>query len=32
VHARRVRIRGRAPDSLLFELGGERFRSGDVRV
>jgi hypothetical protein len=30
-----LRIRGRAPHELLFELGfdrGERFRSGDVRL
>jgi hypothetical protein len=37
VHAARgiLRIRGRAPDELVFELGPEpceRFRSGDVRA
>jgi hypothetical protein len=32
VHAGVVRIRGRAPDALTFELGGERWRSGDVRA
>jgi hypothetical protein len=32
VHAGAVRITGRAPDGLSFELAGERWRSGDVRV
>jgi hypothetical protein len=27
-----VSIRGEAPDELIFELGGERYRSGDVRI
>jgi len=31
VHAGRVRIWGRAPDALVFELGVGRYRSGDVR-
>ncbi len=32
VHAGSVRIRGRAPDDLVFELGFGTFRSGDVRI
>jgi hypothetical protein len=32
VHAGIVRIRGRAPDGLVFAFGGERYRSGDVRI
>jgi hypothetical protein len=32
VHTGVVRITGRAPDALVFELAGERWRSGDVRV
>ena len=33
VHRERtVAIRGRAPDALVFELGGESYRSGDVRM
>ena len=33
VHLERtVSVRGRAPDSLVYELGGESYRSGDVRV
>ena len=33
VHLERtVVIRGRAPDLLVYELAGERYRSGDVRV
>ena len=33
VHLERtVVIRGQAPDALVFELGGERYLSGDVRV
>jgi hypothetical protein len=32
VHAGRARIAGSAPDALRFELGGERWRSGDVRL
>jgi hypothetical protein len=31
VHAGAVRIAGRAPDGLVFELAGERWLSGDVR-
>jgi len=31
VHAARLRIWGRAPEALFFELGGERWRSGDLR-
>jgi hypothetical protein len=27
-----VSIRGEAPDELIFELGGERYRSGDARI
>jgi hypothetical protein len=32
VHAGTVRMAGRAPDGLRLELGGERWKSGDVRV
>jgi hypothetical protein len=32
VHAGTVPITGRAPDALVFELAGERWRSGDVRA
>ena len=32
VHAGRVRIRGRAPDRLVYTLGVGRFRSGDVKL
>ena len=32
VHAGRVRIRGRAPDGLVYTLGVGRFRSGDVKL
>ena len=32
VHAGEVQISGRAPYGLLFELGGERWLSGDVRM
>jgi hypothetical protein len=32
VHAGTVRITGRAPDQLAFELAGERWKSGDVRM
>lgn len=31
-HGRRMRVWGRAPDALFFELGGERYRSGGVRA
>jgi hypothetical protein len=31
VHARRMAIRGRAPDGLIYELGVGRFGSGDVK-
>jgi len=32
VHGGRIRITGRAPDALLFELGVGRFRSGDRKI
>jgi hypothetical protein len=32
VHARKLAIRGRAPDGLIYELGVGRFRPGDVVV
>jgi hypothetical protein len=32
VHARRIRIRGEAPDALVFETPLGRWRSGDVRL
>lgn len=32
VHEARIRIGGRAPDALVFELGGDRYRSGDVKI
>lgn len=31
-HGGRLRVAGLAPDRLVFELAGERYRSGDVRV
>ncbi len=32
VHGGLVGLCGRAPDELIFELGGERYRSGDVKI
>jgi len=32
VHGRGLKIRGRAPDDLIFELGVGRFRSGDRKI
>jgi hypothetical protein len=32
VHAGLIRIRGRAPEGLVFEMPLGRFRSGDLRV
>jgi hypothetical protein len=32
VHTGLLRIRGRAPEALVFELGFGSFRSGDVRI
>jgi hypothetical protein len=32
LHAREIRIRGRAPDELVYELGFGTFRSGDLRI